>query len=54
MTTQNTGFKAFSTKVNSTAIHTIQAANEPTETQPKPSSEPDKTVEPSKDVPQTK
>lgn len=54
MTTPITGFKAFSSKANSTTLHPTQAANEHTETTPKPATEPDKTVEPNKDLPKVK
>ncbi len=52
MTTPITGFKAFSSKANSTALSPLQAANEHTESTPKPSTE--KTVEPNKDVSKVK
>lgn len=54
MTTPITGFKAFSSKANSTALSPLQAANEHTESTPKPSTEPEKTVEPNKDVSKVK
>ena len=54
MSTQNTGFKAFSNKINSTAPHPVHASNDPTETAPKPSDEPEKIGEPDKDAPKAK
>ena len=49
-----TGFKSFSKQVYSAATPSIKAANEPTETNPKPSTEPEKTVEPNKEEPKVK
>ena len=48
-----TGFKAFENKTKSNAP-TTNAANQSTETETTPSAEPEKTVEPNKEKPETK
>lgn len=49
-----TGFKAFENKIKSNASISTNAANQSTETETTPLTEPEKTVEPNKEKPETK
>ncbi|CAM2826542.1 hypothetical protein [Acinetobacter celticus] len=54
MTTQNTGFKAFSNKTDLINTQANQAPNEQPETPPKPTDKPEQPTGPSEEAPQVK